>query len=138
MPHATCSMAVVLPEVYKTFAFLIVHATHPVLSQVFRRVASWRRGRHGDRARASRAAVKGLSEVAFRDRFGTAQACRGALFEMRWREGLTCPHCGHRAFFQLKTGELFQCNRCQKQVRLTAGTLFQDSKLPLTSWFAAL
>ena len=85
-----------------------------------------------------RHSVKGLSEVEFRDRFGTEQACRGALFAMRWREGLTCPVCGHRGFCQLKTRKLFQCNRCKKQVRLTAGTVFQDSKLPLTLWFAAI
>jgi ribosomal protein L37AE/L43A len=85
-----------------------------------------------------RRAMKGLSEAAFRERFGTEEACRQALFEMRWREGLTCPACGHRGFCQLKTRKLFQCNRCKKQVRLTAGTVFQDTKLPLTAWFAAI
>jgi hypothetical protein len=32
-----------------------------------------------------RRALKGLSEAAFRERFGTEEACRKALFEMRWR-----------------------------------------------------
>jgi transposase-like protein len=82
--------------------------------------------------------VEGLSEAAFRERFGTEEACREALFEMRWREGLSCPGCGHRGFCRLKTRKLFQCNRCKKQVRLTAGTVFQDTKLPLTTWFAAI
>ena len=85
-----------------------------------------------------RRALKGLSEAAFRERFGTEEACRKALFEMRWREGLTCPACGHRGFCPLKTRKLFQCNRCKKQVRLTAGTVFQDTKLPLTTWFMAI
>jgi transposase-like protein len=85
-----------------------------------------------------RRALKGLSEAAFRERFGTEEACREALFAMRWREGLTCPGCGHRGFCRLKTRELFQCNRCKRQVRLTAGTVFQDTKLPLTTWFAAI
>src|SRR5919202_800609 len=85
-----------------------------------------------------RRAMRGLSEAAFRERFGTEDACRKVLFEMRWREGLTCPACGHRGFCQLKTRKLFQCNRCKKQVRLTAGTVFQDTKLPLTAWFAAI
>ncbi len=31
-----------------------------------------------------RRAVKGLSEVEFRERFGTEGACREALVEMRW------------------------------------------------------
>src|ERR671938_223224 len=39
---------------------------------------------------------------------------------------------------ELRTRKLFQCNRCKKQVWLTAGTVFQDSKLPLTTWFAAI
>jgi len=82
--------------------------------------------------------LKGLSEVAFRERFGTEEACRTALFEMRWREGLTCPACGHPRLCALKTRQLFQCNRCKKQVRLTAGTVFQDTKLPLTAWFIAI
>src|ERR687890_2836774 len=85
-----------------------------------------------------RRTVRGLSEAEFRERFGTEEACRKALFDVRWREGLTCPACGHRGFCRLRTRELFQCNRCKRQVRLTAGTVFQDTKLPLTAWFAAI
>src|SRR3954451_14619517 len=85
-----------------------------------------------------RRAVRGLSEAALRERFGTEAACREALFAMRWREGLTCPACGHRGFCALKTRKVFQCNRCKKQLSLTAGTVFQDTKLPLTTWFAAV
>src|SRR5688572_28665597 len=85
-----------------------------------------------------RRSLRGLSEGEFRERFGTEEACRAALFEMRWRAGLTCPACGHRGFCALKTRQLFQCNRCKKQVRLTAGTMFQATKLPLTAWFAAI
>src|SRR3982751_4622601 len=84
------------------------------------------------------AAAKGLSEAALREGFGTAGAWREALFATRWREGLTCPACGHRGFCQLRTRKVFQCNRCKRQLSLTAGTVFQDTKLPLTAWFAAI
>src|SRR4051795_3806768 len=83
-------------------------------------------------------AMRGRSEAAFRGQFGSEDACRQALLEMRWREGLTCPACGHRGFCQLKTRKLLQCNRCKRQVGLTAGTVFQDTKLPLVTWFAAI
>ena len=89
-------------------------------------------------AEGLRRSVKGLSEIEFRERFGTEEACRKALFDMRWREGLACPACGHCGWCALKTRKLFQCNRCKKQVRLTAGTVFQDTKLPLTAWFTAI
>src|SRR3954451_18102390 len=89
-------------------------------------------------AEGLRRAMRGLSEAAFRERFGTEDACQKVLFEMRWREGLTCPGCGGRGFCELKTRKVFQCDRCKRQVRLTAGTVFQDTKLPLTAWFAAI
>jgi transposase-like protein len=89
-------------------------------------------------AEGLRRSVRGLSEAEFRERFGTEEACRRALFEMRWREGLTCPACGHRGFCELKARKVFQCNRCKKQISLRAGTVFQDSKLPLTVWFWAI
>src|SRR3954453_6829927 len=85
-----------------------------------------------------RRAVKGLREAGLRERFGTEEACRKALFEMRWREGLTCSACGGRGFCELKARKGFQCDRCKKQLSLTAGTVFQDSKLPLVTWFAAI
>ena len=89
-------------------------------------------------AEGLRRAVKGLSEVEFRERFGTEEACREALFAMRWRDGLTCPACGGRSFCELKARKVLQCNRCKRQVRLTAGTVFQDTKLPLATWFQAI
>src|SRR4029079_12294512 len=89
-------------------------------------------------AEGLRRAVRGLSEAAFRERFGTEEACREALFAMRWREGLACPACGHRGFCALRTRKVCQCNRCKKQLSLTAGTVFQDTKLPLVTWFSAI
>ena len=85
-----------------------------------------------------RRSARGLSEAEFRERFGSEEACRKALFEMRWREGFTCPCCGHRRFCGLKARKVFQCNHCKKQLSLTAGTVFQDSKLPLATWFLAI
>src|SRR5215212_1503510 len=87
-------------------------------------------------ANGLRRVVEGLSEAAFRERFGTEAACREALFAMRWREGLTCPACGRRC--ALRTRKVFQCNCCKKQLSLTAGTVFRDTKLPLTAWFTAV
>src|SRR5215213_9077059 len=55
-----------------------------------------------------RRTVRGLSEAEFRERFGTEEACRQALFEMRWREGLTCLGCGGSSFCRLRTRELMR------------------------------
>src|ERR671939_1538292 len=89
-------------------------------------------------AEGLRRAVRGLSEVEFRERFGTEEACREALFGMRWRDGLRCPACDGRSFGELQARKVFRCHRCKRQVRLTAGTVFQDTKLPLVTWFRAI
>ncbi len=73
---------------------------------------------------ALRRRVGGLSEASFRARFGTEESCRGALFDLRWGRGWTCPACGHERCAELKGRAIHQCNRCKHQVSLTAGTVF--------------
>ena len=68
--------------------------------------------------------VQGLSEADFRARFGSEEACRAMLFELRWGQGWSCPACGHGRCAELKTRALYQCNSCKHQVGLTAGTVF--------------
>jgi transposase-like protein len=69
-------------------------------------------------------------------RFGTEQACRDYLFALRWPEGFVCPRCGgDRAWPVGKV--LFQCVGCDYQVSVTAGTIFQDTRKPLTTWLRA-
>ena len=82
--------------------------------------------------------VKGLSEAEFRQRFGTEAQCRAALFQLRWGKGWACPGCGHGRCAELKGRAVYQCNRCKRQVGLTAGTVFHWTKLPLTTWFLAI
>ena len=82
--------------------------------------------------------VQGLSEAAFRQRFGTEAQCRAALFALRWGKGWVCPACGHRGYAELKGRAVYQCNRCKRQVGLTAGTVFHWTKLPLATWFLAI
>ena len=83
--------------------------------------------------------VRGLSDEAFREAFGTKEQCRAALLRLRWPDGFLCPCCGHRGHCVLAGRGLYQCNRCKKQTSPTAGTIFHATKLPLgTLWFAAI
>ena len=82
--------------------------------------------------------MQGLSEAAFRQRFGTEAACRAALFALRWGRGWLCPTCGHGRCAELEGRAVYQCNRCKHQVGLTAGTVFHWTKLPLATWFLAI
>lgn len=73
----------------------------------------------------------------FEARFSTEAACREYLFRLRWPEGFCCPRCGGRKGWP-KSGVLLQCSHCDYQSSVTAGTIFQDTRQPLTLWFRAV
>lgn len=70
-------------------------------------------------------------------RFSSEQACREYLFILRWPEGFICPRCKNGTSWPTSRG-LWKCGACKYQVSVTAGTIFQDSHLPLTLWFRAM
>jgi ribosomal protein L37AE/L43A len=70
-------------------------------------------------------------------RLSDEAACRAYLFVLRWPDGFICPRCGANAAWTTARG-LWVCGGCRSQVSVTAGTVFQDSKLPLTVWFRAI
>lgn len=73
----------------------------------------------------------------FEIRFASEEACRAYLFGLRWPEGFICPRCGERSAWEMSRG-LWLCRGCRRQVSVTSGTIFQDSKLPLMTWFRAV
>ena len=82
---------------------------------------------------------KGLSVVAFLGRFGTEERCAAALERWRWPRGFVCPACGHAGdCVRLRTRALLQCRHCHHQTSITAGTIFDATKLPLRTWFLAM
>ncbi|QFY90655.1 IS1595 family transposase [Magnetovirga frankeli] len=82
---------------------------------------------------------KGYSLAEFLRDYGTEEQCRQALFRWRWPEGYVCPECGGRKYCTLPSRDgLFQCNQCHHQHSLTSRTIFDSSKLPLTTWFLAM
>jgi len=73
----------------------------------------------------------------FEARFRSEQACREYLFQLRWPEGFRCPRCGAAKAWPLGS-VLWQCAACDRQVSVTAGTIFQDTHTPLRAWFRAM
>src|SRR5580658_10193104 len=69
--------------------------------------------------------------------FSTDSKCRELLARLRFPEGPRCLRC-KLPVVQLETEKhLFYCKECDYQFSVTAGTVFNDSHLPLEKWFAA-
>ena len=81
---------------------------------------------------------KGLSFSQFNALYGTERQCLLALLNSRWPDGFICRVCGCRKYSAIMTRGVFQCQKCRKQTSPKAGTIFQDTKLPLTLWFQAM
>ncbi len=81
---------------------------------------------------------EGFSLPDFFEKYGSQEQCEKALFDWRWPNGFICPECGHTGHCFLNTNKLYQCYRCHHQTSLTSGTIFADTKLPLTKWFLAM
>jgi len=75
--------------------------------------------------------------VELEDRFSCEQACREYLFQLRWPKGFVCPRCGGRKAWAMSRG-LWLCGQCRHQTSVTAGTIFQNARLPLRVWFRAI
>jgi transposase-like protein len=91
--------------------------------------------------------------------FKTDDDCLAYMESMRWPDGIRCPVCGCDRISKItrKAGtvtrgktagearknrrtRIYQCleETCKQQFSATAGTIFNDSHLPLTKWFMAL
>lgn len=86
-----------------------------------------------------------LDEI--QNRFATDEAARAYLEEIRWPNGVVCPHCKNAdqsKFYVIATNKakkvragLRQCVECKKQFTCTVGTIFEDSHIPLRKWLVA-
>ena len=70
--------------------------------------------------------------------FSTDDKCRELLERLRWPFGPECPRCKTQNVVRLETNaKLIWCRECEYQFSVTAGTMFNDSHLPLSRWFMA-
>ena len=69
-------------------------------------------------------------------RFSDDTKCREYLFALRWPQGFVCPVCGASGLAIRR--DLSRCVQCGRETSVLAGTIFQDSKLPLTVWIRAM
>ena len=68
--------------------------------------------------------------------FRTDADCLDYLEWLRWPDGFVCPSCGHEGGWRLGDGR-FMCPACSTRSSVTAGTIFDRTRTPLTIWYTA-
>lgn len=66
--------------------------------------------------------------------FRTDAGCQDYLEWLRWPNGFVCECCGHVGGWRLGDGRL-KCAACSWKTSVTAGTIFDRTRTPLTVWF---
>jgi transposase-like protein len=68
------------------------------------------------------------------------QTCQNYMEQLRWGGNPVCPHCGHDKPYRLKNGKTFRCSSktCKKNFTVTVGTVFENSKIPYSTWLGAI
>jgi transposase-like protein len=82
--------------------------------------------------------LRSMNLMTLMEDFDTDQECRECLTELRWRDGIECPRCNCKSVSTKQARGQYDCNSCRYQFSATSGTIFHDSHLPLTKWFAAV
>jgi transposase-like protein len=83
--------------------------------------------------------VQAYSVREFFAEFANDDACLNRVMEVRYGMRHVCGHCGKDATFHRISGRrAFACAACGDHVYPCAGTIFQDSRTPLQTWFYAI
>jgi len=77
------------------------------------------------------------SEIEFDLRFLNPNACYDYMFSFKWPNGFVCKKCKNESYWISKR-QLYICTSCEHQHSLTADTIMDSSKKPITYWFKAM
>jgi transposase-like protein len=72
--------------------------------------------------------------------FKDLETCTTFMAQLRWPDGVTCPHCQGKAVSYLSTRYKWKCmnKECHKQFSVKVGTIMEDSPIGLDKWLAAI
>ena len=75
----------------------------------------------------------------FQKEFSDEAKCREYLEQQRWNGTPACPFCGSINVCRFANGKIFKCRErgCRSTFSVTVGTIYENTKIPLTKWFLA-
>jgi transposase-like protein len=70
--------------------------------------------------------------------YSTDERCRELLTKLRWPLGVECVRCKSKKVYDLPTQKKHECGECGYQFSVLTQTIFNDTHLPLETWFMAV
>jgi transposase-like protein len=118
-------------------------------SKYVKRNSSYRTQPHSGKKSPATGTDADLNLVSLQELFADETKAREFLEKKRWANGRVCPHCKCAETYPLTAREgskspvrpgVYKCRNkdCRKQFTVRVGTIFEDSKLPIRVWLAAI
>lgn len=89
----------------------------------------------------------GITLMDIMARYATEDAARAYFEQLRWPNGVVCPHCGNAeqtSIYKLTANPgkkiragLYKCAECKDSFTVRVGTVMEDSHIPLNKWLIA-
>jgi len=74
----------------------------------------------------------------FLEWFSDDAACRDYIKRCRWPDGFRCGSCGQKNQPWTTGRGYLHCKNCGVETSVTAGTIFERTRMPLPTWFSAI
>lgn len=72
------------------------------------------------------------------DFFKDEATCKAYYEQVRWSGKITCPHCNSEKVYRTNRGYKCATKECYKKFSVTTQTIFENTKISLRVWFAAM
>lgn len=66
------------------------------------------------------------------------QAAIDHFRSIRWKNGAFCPYCGSTRLYHFSDNRTHKCGDCRQRFSIKVGTIFEDTKIQLRKWLAAI
>ena len=66
------------------------------------------------------------------------QACAEYMVDLRWPNGVVCPHCKGRNVSYIRARRGWSCSGCRRRFSVRTDTILEESRLPLHRWLEML
>ena len=79
-----------------------------------------------------------ISFYDWQQKYSTHQECLNYISKEKWPNGFVCPECKNKHGYYTTNRYHYECSQCNKQTSIIYGTLFENTRIPLTKWFWAI
>lgn len=70
--------------------------------------------------------------------FSNENICWEYLEKLRWNDQISCPFCQSNRYYKFSNSHTYKCADCLKKYNAKIGTIFENTKIPLSKWFVAI